>query len=94
MMENDPALAQARAEAKAAAKAKAKARTKSKVRSTVMNDGMPAGTHDWTWASLPVMQQGWCGSCWAFTGVTVLEATEYVGRSVNDSNAEREELSF
>ena len=44
-----------------------------------------AGNIDWSWATLPVMSQGSCGSCWAFTGNTLLEATEYIYQNVPDN---------
>ena len=44
-----------------------------------------AGNIDWSWATLPVMSQGSCGSCWAFTGNTLLEATEYIYQNAPDN---------
>lgn len=49
---------------------------------------LTAGDIDWSWATKPVMAQGSCGSCWAFTGNTVLEGTHYAYQNVS-SDAER-----
>jgi len=40
------------------------------------------------------MAQGNCGACWAFTGNTLLEATEYIYQQVPDNLKSKKELSF
>ena len=45
---------------------------------------LTAGDVDWSWATKPVEAQGTCGSCWAFTGNTVLEGTHFAKQNVFD----------
>lgn len=42
------------------------------------NSSHVAATVDWTEHTLPVLNQGGCGSCWAFSGNTVLEGTDSI----------------
>jgi len=44
----------------------------------ISNVDVKAQTADWSDYTKPVQSQGSCGSCWAVSGNTVLEATDYI----------------
>lgn len=54
------------------------AQTKAKTTTKVSEGAHIAATVDWSWATKPVESQGSCGSCYAFTANSVLEATRQI----------------
>ena len=71
----------------------AQTRARSQAKGLANGDAHIAATADWTWATKPVVSQGGCGSCWAFTANTVLEGTRYIYESQQDASVSRVEYS-